>query len=327
MREILRESFLRKEGFDKDPLHPLPFDCSRRRYFRLSNALLMDAPPTHESTTQFQFLGQILEDAGLSVPRIYAADHEHGFLLIEDFGDLPYRKAIQQGISEKLLYGETIRALIHLHKSCHPEFISGSQGSRNKFGMTTKLPTYTKDLFLKNASLFLEWNETPFSENAKEEFKNLWVEAYHQQPQLPYTLTLRDVMVDNLLWLSDRQGFHRCGFIDFQDGSWGPITYDLVSLLEDARRDISPAFAQEMLEVYFEAFPVLSRNDFWANYYLWGAQRTTRILGVFFRQAKREGNLQYLAHIPRLRKILARDLQHPSLQGLRSWFQAYGGLT
>jgi len=276
----------------------------------------MDAPPTHESTTQFQFLGQILEDAGLSVPRIYAADHEHGFLLIEDFGDLPYRKAIQQGISEKLLYGETIQALVHLHQ----------QTSTNE-EFSQELPTYTQDLFLKNASLFLEWNETSFSEHAKEEFKNLWVEAYHQQPQLPYTLTLRDVMVDNLLWLSDRHGFHRCGFIDFQDGSWGPITYDLVSLLEDARRDISSAFAQEMLEIYFGAFPALSRDDFLASYYLWGAQRTTRILGVFFRQAKREGNLQYLVHIPRLRKILARDLQHPSLQGLWNWFQAYGGLT
>jgi len=279
----------------------------------------MDAPPPHESTTQFQHLGQVLQDAGLSVPRIYAADHEHGFLLIEDFGDLPYRKAIEQGMSEKLLYTEAIQALIHLHRECRPESKNGplSQG----------LPTYTQDLFIKNACLFLEWNDASFSEKAKEEFKNLWEDAYCQQPHLPYTLTLRDVMVDNLLWLSDRQGFQRCGFIDFQDGSWGPVTYDLVSLLEDARRDISPSFAKEMLEIYFQAFPNLSRDDFWASYSLWGAQRTTRILGVFFRQAKREGNTQYLAHIPRLRKILERDFQHPSLQGLNAWFQAYGRLA
>lgn len=330
---------MKGEGLETEALRPLPFDCSRRRYFRLPKALLMDAPPPYESTTQFQHLGQILEETGLSVPRIYAADHKHGFLLIEDFGELPYRKAIQQGISEKLLYGETIRALIHLHQHCHPELVSGSHailstGSRSKFGMTSKneepsqgLPTYTQDFFIKKASLFLEWNDVSFSEKAKEEFKHLWEEAFRHQPHLPYTLTLRDVMVDNLLWLPQRQGWQRCGFIDFQDGSWGPITYDLVSLLEDARRDISPVFAQEMLEIYFEAFPDLLRDDFWASYSLWGAQRTTRILGVFFRQAKREGNRQYLVHIPRLKKILARDLQHPSLKGLRAWFQMYGDLA
>ena len=73
-------------------------------------------------------------------------------------------------------------------------------------------------------------------------------------------------MVDNLLWLPLRQGFKRCGFIDFQDALWGPISYDLVSLLEDARRDISPGFAKRMLEIYFKAFPDLSREDFWASY-------------------------------------------------------------
>jgi aminoglycoside/choline kinase family phosphotransferase len=193
--------------------------------------------------------------------------------------------------------------------------------------MTTKIPTYTQELFIKNASLFLDWSEIPFSESAQEEFKGLWKEAYLHQPQLPHTLTLRDVMVDNLLWLSDREGFQRCGFIDFQDGSWGPITYDLVALLEDARRDISPSFAREMLEIHFAAFPTLSRDDFWASYYLWGAQRTTRILGVFFRLAKRDGKVHYLTHVPRLWKTLKRDLEHSSLHAIGDWFRLYGGLA
>ncbi len=275
----------------------------------------MDAPPPHESTTKFQVLGQILKDAGLSVPHVYAADHTNGFLLIEDFGDLPYRKALHQGMSEKLLYAETMGALVHLHAGVLPT--SSNDNS---------LPTYTQELFVNNACLFLDWNDQSFSETAQTDFKDLWTEAYQNQPCLPSTLTLRDVMVDNLLWLAGRSGFQRCGFIDFQDGAWGPITYDLVSLLEDARRDVCPSFAQEMLDIYFEAFPALSRDDFFTSYYLWGAQRTTRILGVFVRQAKREGNTQYLAHVPRLKKILERDLQDPSLQPLRTWFQAYGGL-
>lgn len=313
-RETLRYNFLKKEGLEKERLIPLPMDASARRYFRLSSALLMDAPPPHENTTQFDYIAQILKGVGLSVPHIYAADHTHGFLLIEDFGDLPYRQAIQQGVCEKLLYSEAVSALGGLHSS-----LSTIEDAA--------IPAYTLDLFLKNACLFLEWTDFSFSDTAKDDFKNLWEEAYLNQPSLPHTLVLRDVMVDNLFWLPTRQGVKRCGFIDFQDATWGPLTYDLVSLLEDARRDITPSFAADMLEMYLQNFPELSRDDFFASYALWGAQRTTRILGVFSRLAKRDGKPHYLAHMPRLWKIIERDLQHPSLRGLRTWFESYGGLT
>jgi len=155
-------------------------------------------------------------------------------------------------------------------------------------------------------------------------FKEVWESAYQNQPSIHHSLMMRDVMVDNLLWLPSRQGFKRCGFIDFQDGTWGPALYDLVSLLEDARRDISPGFAKEMLKIYFEAFPDLSQENFWASYSLWGAQRSTRILGVFSRLAKRDGKPQYLSHLPRLWKYLERDLCHSNLKEVRKWFQAYG---
>lgn len=312
-RETLRYNFLRREGLEKEPVTPLPVDASGRRYFRLSGALLMDAPPAHENTAQFDYIAQILKEVGLSVPHIYVADHTHGFLLLEDFGDLPYRQAIQQGVCEKLLYGEAVGALGWLH-SCLSRIEE------------VVVPTYTLDLFLKNAGLFLEWTDFSFSEKAKDDFKDLWEEAYLNQPFLPQTLVLRDVMVDNLFWLPSRQGVKRCGFIDFQDATWGPITYDLVSLLEDARRDISPSFAADMVDIYLQNFPDLSRDDFFASYALWGAQRTTRILGVFSRLAKRDGKPHYLSHVPRLWTIIERDLQHPSLQGLRKWFEVYGGL-
>lgn len=307
-REIVRNIFLAKEGYKETILSPLPMDMSKRRYFRLSGKLLMDAPPSYENTLNFHLKAEVLRDLGLSVPEIYATDHDKGFLLIEDFGELTFRKALQKGFSEEMLYDEAIQALIHLHKH--------AKENRNH------LPLYSLELFLKEADIFLEWYDFSFSYQAKEDFKGLWTDAYHAQPIIPHSLVMRDVMVDNLLWLSSQTGFKRCGFIDFQDGVWGPITYDLVSLLEDARRDIAPQFSKDRAEHYLKAFPNLNVQDFWASYNLWGAQRSTKILGVFSRFAKRDGKSHYLPHLPRVKMILERDLSHPSLQKIRNWFQS-----
>lgn len=270
----------------------------------------MDAPPPHENTLSFQIMADLLREGGLNVPHIYASDHEQGFLLIEDFGELTFRKALERGFPETMLYEEVIKSLVHLHQ--------------NVLENTAPLPLYDLELFLKEVEIFLEWYDLALSSQAKEDFRDLWTEAYHHQPLLPHSLVLRDVLVDNLLWVSSETGFRRCGFIDFQDGVWGPISYDLVSLLEDARRDISPAFGKEMLEVYYHAFPNLNRDDFWASYNLWGAQRSTKVLGIFSRLAKRDGKPQYLIHLPRVRATLERDLSHPSLGALQKWFQEVG---
>lgn len=309
-RALRRHAFLKRSGLEQKSLIPLPTDASKRRYFRGSPYLLMDAPPPYENVAYFQRVASFLREAGLTVPQIYDADLTHGFLLIEDFGNTLYRKALQEGIAESLLYSETVRALLHLHHHT----------IENKL----KFPAYSLELFLKETDIFLEWYGIPLTTQAKEDFRNLWTEHYQNQPLLPQSFVLRDVMVDNLLWLPSRQGFKRCGFIDFQGGTqegvWGPITYDLVSLLEDARRDVAPQFAQDILEIYFQGSPNLSREDFWASYALWGAQRCTKILGIFSRLAKRDEKPQYLTHIPRVWKILKRDLRHPNLKAIRNWF-------
>ena len=138
-RQTLRRAFLKKEGLLDVPCIPLPPDASRRRYFRLPQSLLMDAPPPYEETKPFHTLAEILKDVGLTVPLIYAADHIHGFLLIEDLGELPYRKALQKGICEKLLYGETLKSLIHLHQNM----------SENK----AHLSLYNREAFLKEVAV------------------------------------------------------------------------------------------------------------------------------------------------------------------------------
>jgi aminoglycoside/choline kinase family phosphotransferase len=306
-REDLLDQFLEKHGLEEDELLPLAGDASQRRYFLLSHALIMDAAPPHEDTKTFENITQLLQEAGLTVPKIYAADHKNGFMLLEDFGDLTYRKALQDNYEESLIYKETINSLAHLHKKMKKN--------------NADLPFYDLDLFLDRASLFTQWSDLPLSQGAKDDFKGLWTEAFQNQPAVPQRLMLRDVMVDNLFWLPHEEGHNRCGFIDYQDARWGPVTYDLVSLLEDARRDVAPDFAQSMLTVYFSHFPKLSREDFMASYCLWGAQRSTRILGVFSRLAKRDGKPKYLEHVPRVWAYLERDLQHPSLADLKDWFE------
>lgn len=307
-RALLRHQFLSRQGLDKVSAIPMPTDASKRCYFRLPNKLLMDAPPPHESTLSFQIMAETLKDAGLNVPCIYASDHVNGFLLVEDLGRLTFREAFQRRLSEDMLYEEAIKSLVHLHQNT----------TENK----SNLPSYSPELFLKEADLFLEWYDLSSSPQAKEDFKGLWTEAYQRQPPLPHSIVMRDVMFDNLIWVPSQEGFRRCGFIDFQDGVWGPITYDLVSLLEDARRDITPHFGREMIEIYFKSFPDLNQQDFWASYNLWGAQRCTKILGIFSRLAKRDNKPHYLPHLSRVRAILERDLSHPSLRDLQKWFQA-----
>lgn len=310
MRTTLRNAFLEKEGLSKTDLISLPVDASKRSYFRLPKMLLMDAPPPHESTLNFQMMADLLRDAGLSVPQVYGCDHDHGFLLVEDFGNLTFQRALQDDFSELTLYEEAMRSLIHLHQTA-----TDNKGH---------LSLYSLELFLKEAEIFLEWYDIDIPHEAKKRFRKLWTQAYLHQPTVSHSIVMRDVLVDNLMWLPEREGFKRCGFIDFQDGVWGPITYDLVSLLEDARRDITPQFGKNMIEIYLKSFPTIDPEDFWSSYCLWGAQRCTKILGIFSRLAKRDEKPQYLTHLSRVKKILKRDLSHPTLVDLHRWYQGIG---
>jgi len=131
---------------------------------------------------------------------------------------------------------------------------------------------------------------------------------------------LRDFHVDNLMVVEGREGIARCGLLDFQDAVYGPVTYDLVSLLEDARRDVSPAVAKEMLARYQAAMQPLDRPAFEASYAALGAQRNAKIIGIFTRLCRRDGKAGYLQHIPRVWRLLEGDLRHPALAPVKRWF-------
>jgi aminoglycoside/choline kinase family phosphotransferase len=140
------------------------------------------------------------------------------------------------------------------------------------------------------------------------------------QAALPFsTLVLRDYHVDNLMRLPDRPGVRGCGLLDFQDAVLGPPSYDLVSLLEDARRDVPAGLRRDMTERYLAAFPALDRALFARSAAILAAQRNCKILGIFTRLARRDGKPHYLGHIPRVWRLLSEDLGHPALAPVARW--------
>jgi N-acetylmuramate 1-kinase len=303
---------------DVEPL-PLAGDASFRRYYRVQRdgrrAVLMDAPPPQENVAPYVLVATLLRDLGLSAPEIFAEDGERGFLLIEDFGDDTYSRLLDGGADEWGLYTLAVDALVELQHAAE------RRGSLD-------LPPYDLGRLLAEASLLVDWYapaalRSPLPDARREEYLALWQAVLPQAMAAPPTLVLRDYHVDNLMLLADRPGIRRCGLLDFQDAVYGPPSYDLISLLEDARRDVPEQLRQAMTERYLEAFPQHDRASFLRSAAILAAQRNCKILGIFTRLWKRDGKPQYLAHIPRLWQLLEEDLVHPALAPMREWLDRH----
>lgn len=314
-REALIAEFLAAAGWGNAERGVLADDASFRRYDRLvrdgEQAVLMDAPPPMEDVRPFIHIDRLLREMGLSAPEILVEDAEAGLLVLEDLGDNTYTRVLADGGDEAALYELALDLLVELHR---------------RFEGNGALPPYDDEAFLTEATLLTDWYmpaltgmETPAAQRA--EYCGLWLAALAEARRMPSTLVLRDYHVDNMIWLPERPGAAACGLLDFQDARLGPVTYDLVSLLEDARRDVPPALAAKLLDRYLDAFPDLDREAFAASYAIMGAQRSAKILGIFTRLDRRDGKPGYLTHIPRVWRWLEGDLAHPALADLRAWFE------
>jgi hypothetical protein len=187
---------------------------------------------------------------------------------------------------------------------------------------TPKMPSYDTDRLLAEAALLVDWYR-PLAAGPRDEFLELWRSVLPlAEVSLP-TLVLRDYHVDNLMLLPGRPGVQGCGLLDFQDAVTGPPSYDLVSLLEDARRDVPASLRRAMTEHYLTAFPTLDRSEFLRSAAILAAQRNCKILGIFTRLWKRDGKPQYLAHIPRVWRLLEEDLRHPALAPIARWLDRH----
>jgi N-acetylmuramate 1-kinase len=306
-------SFLDRAGWGGVAAVPLSGDASFRRYYRLgrngNSAVLMDAPPPQEDTHPYVAVAALLRDLGFSAPEVFAADRDQGFLLLEDFGDDTYTRLLARGADEPSLYTLAIDTLVALQRAAAPCAAS-------------ELPPYDTERLLGEAGLLVDWYR-PLARGPREEYLALWRRVLTDAAASPPTLVLRDYHVDNLMLLPDRPGVKGCGLLDFQDAVTGPPSYDLVSLLEDARRDVPAPLRLVMTERYLAAFPALDRSAFLRSAAILAAQRNCKILGIFTRLWKRDGKRQYLAHIPRVWRLLEADLRHPALDPIARWLDRH----
>ncbi|HEY2110839.1 MAG TPA: phosphotransferase [Dongiaceae bacterium] len=311
-------SFLAGAGLDGACRRPLAGDASFRRYERLARgaatAILMDAPPP-ENVRPFLAVAELLRQAGFAVPAIRAADEAAGLLLLEDFGDDTYTRLLAEGESELRLYELATDLLIELRRRLPIERLSA-------------LPLFDEARTIEGLNRFIEWywpavEGTPAPAAAAESFFAAWRQVLPLWERVPAGLVHYDYHVDNLIMLAGREGMEAVGLLDFQDAMRGPAGFDLVSLIDDARRDVSPALGTSLVERYLAAFPEQDRPCFAAAYALSGAQRDTRILGNFARLLKRDGKPGYLAHVPRVWRQLEAQLSHPALAPVASWFDRH----
>jgi aminoglycoside/choline kinase family phosphotransferase len=317
-REALIRDFLSRHGWGDADRRPLADDASFRRYDRLrrggDRAVLMDAPPPQEDVRPFVAIAERLCALGFSAPEVMASDVAAGLLLLEDLGDATFTRVLADGGDEAALYTLATDVLIALHKTFDPV-------------TAPAIPPYDDDRLLDEALLFVDWylpavRGEPASDSLRRNYIDLWRAVLPAARRAPPTLVLRDYHVDNLMVVDGRSGVRACGLLDFQDAVIGPAAYDVVSLLEDARRDVSPDLAARLLARYRDAFPALDTANFDASYAILGAQRSAKILGIFTRLDRRDGKPVYLKHIPRVWRWLAGDLRHPALAALRVWFDA-----
>lgn len=301
-------AFLEEAGWGGATIVPLVADASFRRYFRITgakgSAMLMDAPPPHEDPVPFLRAARWLDANGMRPPRILAEDAPRGLVLLEDFGEVRMRDYLDERPGdEHRIYATAVDALVRLHRLPPGPFAA--------YGLAE---------YMREARLLVEWY-CPAQGLVVDAagYDAAWHEVLAPllPRQSPGVTVLRDYHAENLMLLD---GLDEQGLLDFQDALVGHPAYDLVSLLQDARRDVATTLETDMIARYRAATG--AGEDFVADYARLGAQRNAKIVGIFVRLWKRDGKPRYLAMIPRVWDALERDLAHPSLAPVAAWFDA-----
>ncbi len=349
--------FLRRAGWHRAERRYLQGDASARAYVRLhrelsetpaggaTDAVLMDAPrqpdgPPVRDGRPYSAIAHLAEDVrpfvavagelrrlGLSAPAIYAADLDAGLLLIEDFGNRVFGREIAEGREMRPLWQAAVDVLLHLRDEPPPARIALDDGQ------THVLARYDAEAMGIEVELLLDWfwpmqRKTQAPSEARQRFMAIWTRHFAAlRDDASAAWVLRDFHSPNLMWLAGRQGIARVGLLDFQDAVRGHAAYDLVSLLQDARLDVPAEMESELLAYYCAEAArrdaAFDENAFRAAYARLGAQRNTKILGIFARLARRDGKPGYLRHMPRISAYLERNLAHPVLADLKAWFDSF----
>lgn len=310
------EQFLKNHDLADAKFEKIAGDASFRSYYRVfqynkSDLILMDAPPDLEDIKPFIKIDKILRDNGFLAPEIFAIDEEKGFLLLQDFGKLSYNKALKDPKSlnfiqnESKLYKKASDVLINLHK----------------IQIEADLPLYDEELLMKEVMLFIDWYlphiaNNPANSHQIAEFQKSFQKLFNKLSQ-DKILVLRDYHADNLFVVDEE-----VGLIDFQDGVLGSCAYDLVSLLEDARRDVSKPVVDEVIAYYLEKSNC-DKEQFLLDYEILSLQRNVKIVGIFSRLAIRDGKEEYLKFLPKMFAYIKTRLSGGNFTEIRNFFNNF----
>jgi aminoglycoside/choline kinase family phosphotransferase len=298
--------FLADIGWDDGEILPLAGDASFRRYFRVQapgrSAILMDAPPPHEDPRPFIAIARWLTERGFAAPQIHGEDLGEGLVLLEDFGDARMRETVDAAPESELrLYEEAVDLLIRLRDHA-----------------AAQIGPYDRDVYQREAALLTEWYCPAVGLDVDVAgYVAAWDAVLAPAYDGPAVTVLRDYHAENIMLIA---GSETLGLLDFQDALAGHPAYDLVSLLQDARRDVHPDLEAALLDRYRRITSADVR--FFDAYHVLGAQRNAKIIGIFTRLWQRDGKPRYPGLCPRVWTYLERDLRHPALAPVAAWFDA-----
>jgi len=299
-------AFLAAHGWPDARIEPVAGDASFRRYFRVidgtRSAILMDAPPPQEDPRPFIEIARWLTGRGFAAPEIHATDLDTGLVLLEDFGDVRMRETVDAAPErEAALYRSAIDTLVRLQQE-----------------EAAPVPRYDLAVLHREANLLTEWYCPAIGVTPDQAaYDAAWDAVLGATLHGTMVTVLRDYHAENLMLLGDGDSL---GLLDFQDALAGHPAYDLVSLLQDARRDVDPLVEATMLEHYRAATG--AGEDFDVAYHVLGAQRNAKIVGIFTRLWQRDGKPRYAVLCPRVWRYLEHDLAHPALAPVKAWFDA-----
>jgi hypothetical protein len=322
-RQKRRDAFLQKHNLGDAAIEALPADASFRRYYRITpkgtdrSILLMEDPPDrppvppYVMVEPFKNIDEHLRSLGLHAPEIYACDIEQGLMLLEDFGDNTYTRMFNDGGDVKALYEAAVDVLIHLHN--HP--------LRNE----VNVPVYDAKMLANESLLFIDWYlphllGVTVTEDMRQSFAKVMSDLCAGASPAQTTFVLRDYHVDNLMVVKGQTGLNAVGLLDFQDGVKGQFAYDVMSLLEDARREVPDDLKNHLYQRYLSGMgPDFDRDAFDTSFKILAAQRHAKVLGIFVRLCVRDGKERYLQWIPHVQKLFVAAVDDPALRPLKQW--------
>ncbi len=355
------KSFLNFHGYGTAVREFFEGDASSRRYEKLhkdgKQVLLMDMPqrpdgPPVKSGKPYSQIAHLAENiksvvcvnsflnllGGYSTPKILGFDYDNGLAIIEDLGSNVFGEMLLAGhdMTDPMLAAAEL--LADIGHSSHTDNLNFSQLD------SYTIPPYDEEALLIETELLPKWfwpyiSNTEPPDEVVTSFELQWKKILPKAKQKSPQIVMRDFHSPNLLWIPERKGILRVGLIDTQDAVMGHAAYDLMSLIQDARVDIPDRLAKQTFEHYIalrKAKPnfmtdsqsvankdEFSETEFRTAYAILGAQRATKILGIFARLNKRDGKPAYLKHMPRVSRYLVENLEHPALAELKQWYLSY----